>query len=152
MPSVLFVCTANICRSPMAMAIWQYKVADEFRNWVIESAGTWALVGEPAAQNTQFVLANMGLDVGSHRARSVSRELLGQFKLILTMERGHKEALQTEFPEARERVYLLSEMIDEKFDIRDPYRGPIIEYQDTEKEIEKILSQGYERICELSSP
>ena len=152
MPSVLFVCTANICRSPMAIAIWQSKVADDPSNWVIESAGTWALVGEPAAPYTQRVLANMGLDVGSHRARSVSRELLGQFNLILTMEKGQKEALHTEFPDFRDRVFLISEMINEYFDIHDPYRDPIIEYQATAGEIESILSQGYGRVIELSSP
>ena len=150
MPSVLFVCTANICRSPMAMAIWQSKVADDLSNWVIESAGTWALVGEPAAPNTKRVLATKGLDVSNHRARSVGRELLGRFNLILTMERGHKEALHAEFPEVRERVYLLSEMIGEEFDIRDSYRDPIIEYRDTAEEIETILSQGFERVCKLS--
>ena len=152
MPSVLFVCTANICRSPMAMAIWQSKVADDQNSWVVESAGTWALVGEPAAPNTQDVLRDLGLDVSAHRARSVSSELLGQFNLILTTERGQKEALHAEFPQVRERVYLLSEMIGEEFDIRDPYRDPIIEYRATAGEIESILSQGYERVIELSSP
>lgn len=150
MPSVLFVCTANICRSPMAMAIWQSKVPDEFSNWVIESAGTWALVGEPAARNTQLVLAEKGFIVSAHRARSVSSELLGQFNLILTMARGHKEALLVEFPDVRERVFLLSEMIGEEFDICDPYRDPIIEYRATAEEIERILSHGFERIYELS--
>ena len=97
MPSILFVCTANICRSPLVEALFRDMVSDEPVEWKVESAGTWALTGEPVAQKSQQVLAERNLDASKHHARSVTLELLSSFNLILTMEKGHKEALQEEF-------------------------------------------------------
>ena len=150
MPSVLFVCTANICRSPLAMALFRDKMEGEPDEWRVESAGTWALTGEPAAQKSQQVLAERGLDVSEHRARSVSLELLSSFNLILTMEKGHKEALQVEFPGISDRVYMLSEMIGSGFDIHDPIGGPLVDFQDTAEELERILTEGFEKIYRLA--
>lgn len=150
MPSVLFVCTANICRSPLAEALFRDMVSDESGEWKVESAGTWALTGEPAAQNSQQVLAERGLDASEHRARIVSLELLSSFNLILTMEKGHKEALQIEFPAIAERVFTLSEMVGSEFDIHDPIGGPLVEFQATADELESILTDGYASITQLA--
>ncbi len=150
MSSVLFVCMANICRSPLAETLFRDMVSEEPDEWVVESAGTWALVGEPAAQKSQQVLAERGLDASDHRARSVSLELLNSFNLILTMENGQKEALQFEFPSISERVYTLSEMVGDDFDIRDPIGGPLIDFQATADELERILKEGYPKITQLA--
>lgn len=150
MPSVLFVCTANICRSPLAEALFRDMVSDEPDEWKVESAGTWALAGEPAAQNSQHVLAERGLDASDHHARSVSLELLSSFDLILTMEKGQKEALQVEFPSISERVYTLSEMVGDDFDIYDPIGGPLVDFRATAEELESLLTGGYEKITQLA--
>ena len=150
MYSVLFVCTANICRSPMAMGLMQNKVRDSINEWRIESAGTWAINGEPAAINTIKVLEERGIDINSHRSRLVTLDMMRQFKLILTMERGHKEALQVEFPAYAGNVLLLSELVDGVFDVHDPIGGPLENFQETAKEIEQILSDGFENISNLS--
>ena len=152
MNSVLFICTANICRSPIAMGLLRAKVAGTGENWRIESAGTWAIDGAPAAVNSQLVLAEMGIDISNHRSRMVREKMLGEFNLILTMERGHKEALRIEFPQYRDRIYLLSEMVGGIFDIHDPIGRPLDEFRDTALEINQILDEGFERILELSAP
>jgi len=149
MPSILFVCTGNICRSPLAAALWRARVAGE-PGWRVESAGTWALDEHPASANTLAVLAERGLEATSHRARTVNGELLSAFNLILVMERGHAEALRAEFPDVAGRVYLLSEMIGKKFDIADPYGGPVVEYEATAQEIERIFELGADRMRELA--
>jgi len=149
MPSILFVCTGNICRSPLAAALWRARVAGE-PGWRVESAGTWALDGHPASANTLAVLAERGLDAPGHRARTVNGELLSAFNLILVMERGHAEALRAEFPDVAGRVYLLSEMIGREFDIADPYGGPVVEYEATAQEIERIFELGADRMRELA--
>lgn len=151
MPSVLFVCTANVCRSPMAMALWRKKLGAAADDWRIASAGTWAMDGERAASLAQAVLAGREIDLSTHRSRSVTREMLRPFNLILTMERGHKEALRAEFPEFATRIYLLHEMVGNIREVRDPMGSTLIDFQDTVREIDEILTQGYDRICELAS-
>ena len=151
MPSVLFVCTANVCRSPMAMAIFRKMVRGEGDQWIVESAGTWAINGIPAAPKTQILSKKHGEDLSYHRSRPVSKDLLNSFNLILTMEQGQKEALVIEFPESGERTFALSEMIDQNFDIPDPIGKSMEDFEGTYKEIEKTLSQGYDRILRLAS-
>lgn len=151
MRSVLFICTANICRSPMAMALWQAKVGLSATEWRIESAGTWAMEGQQAAVKTQTVLREIGLEVSSHRSRTVTSEMLLSFNLILTLERGHKEALCVEFPIIARRVYMLSEMIDARYDIQDPMGGSEADFRETLHEIDNILTAGSERINHLAA-
>jgi protein-tyrosine-phosphatase len=150
MPSILFVCTANICRSPMAMGLFKARLKDDGREWRVESAGTWAMDGAPAAENTQKVVARRGVDISEHRSRIVSGELLEQFDLILAMEQHQKEALQVEFPEVKDRVYLLSEMVDGIYDIKDPIGGRLSEFEDTAEEVDLIFDRGFEKIRDLT--
>ena len=153
MRSVLFVCTANICRSPMASEIFKHKVSklENPAEWRIESAGTWAADGNPAVQNAQLTLASLyKVDLSNHSSRVVSRKLLSSFNLILTMEKGHKEALQVEFPELAGRVYLLSEMVGEKREIHDPIGGTPFDFRDTARELDRILTEGFDKIRQLA--
>lgn len=152
MPSVLFVCTANICRSPMASALLRSKVAarPDAAEWCIDSAGVWAEAGNPASEKAQMVLKeHWGLDLSAYRSQGVSRELLRQFDLILVMENGQKEALRGEFPEFANRIYLVNEMVGLKEEVRDPYGGTIADYYDTALELDRILTKGLERIVQL---
>jgi protein-tyrosine-phosphatase len=150
MPSVLFVCTANIIRSPMAMAIFRARLGPAAAHWRIESAGTWAVEGEPAANRARYVMQARGLSLNDHSSRVVTRGMLRQFNLILTMERGQKEALQAEFPEVARRVYLLSEMAGTDTDVRDPIGGMTVDFEDTALELERLIDRGFERICQMA--
>jgi len=155
MPSILFVCTANICRSPLAMVLFREKVGLDVDNWRVESAGTWAYDGSPAAEMVRQVLSERGLDISDHRSRMVTKELLSNFDLILTMEQGHMEALKAEFPDLANRVYMLSEVIGQRFDITDPIGGIQYEFEQTAREFERIFDLGFEKILQLiqqSSP
>jgi protein-tyrosine-phosphatase len=152
MPAVLFVCTGNICRSPMAVGLFKRLIRPEKNRteWRIESTGTWAVEGMPPSQNGQIALQAMGLDISGHRSQPLTGELLEEFDLILTMEAGHKEAIQVEFPQVAGRVYMLSEVVGERRDIADPIGGPLEEYEETARELDLLLKQGFNRILQLT--
>ena len=142
--AILFVCTANQCRSPMAEAIMK----DYFQrmvlpfNWIVQSAGTWAENGHPATPFGVAVMAERGLDTSSHQSQLITRELLTQFDLVLTMESGHKEAIQIEFPEFSEKIFMLSEMAGDCINIEDPIGGIYEDYVNTANEIDDWIMKG----------
>ena len=148
-PSVLFVCTANRIRSPIAALLFRNMLHDRqsnWRQWRVESAGTWASPGMPAMEEAQTDMAERGFTINSHRSRLVNHALLAQFRLILTMETGHKEALLLEDQKLYGRIFVLTEMAGESISIEDPFGKPQTEYHRTVDEIEYWLDQGFERI------
>ncbi len=152
MHSVLFVCTANQCRSPMAEALWRAYVAKHYpqERWVIASAGTWTTAGRPAMPLTLQVLAEQGLDVRAHRSQQVDSSLIEKYRLILLMEQSQKEALHQEFPAARRRIFLLSEMSGLPYSVVDPVGGTLDDYRRTLAELADLLARGAARIHSLA--
>jgi protein arginine phosphatase len=148
MPSILIVCTANICRSPMGEGILKrlVEVCPDKNQWYIDSAGVWARYGNPPAPLSQLVMQNMGIDISSHRSQPVNKEFLRNFDLILTMESIHKEVLQNQYLRIAERIYMLSEMVGIIKDIGDPISGEIEDYQATADELDLMLSDGLDKI------
>ena len=148
---MLFVCTANQCRSPMAEALFSQRLdqADLGEGWRVESAGVWATEGTPATAYSRQVLRERGLDLDDHRSQPVGAELLGEFDLILVMEDRHRAFIQANYPQAADRVYLLTAMVDQAHNVDDPVWGAEEAYQSTVKELEDLLDRGFERIVEL---
>jgi len=153
MPSILFICTANQFRSPLAAAcllniIDLEKPAGE---WVVESAGTWTSEGQPVPALTIQVARKLGLrGLEKQRTRQVSRELLSRFDLSIVMEAGHKEALQMEFPEARSRIFMLSEVVEGiAYDIPDPAQ-PDVEAYPVSRELKMLIDRHADRIFKLA--
>jgi protein-tyrosine-phosphatase len=141
----------------MASALFLYKIEQEYqaypwivRSWQVESAGTWAVDGERAAERAQEVMQQKGLDIRNHRSRAVNRDLLARFSLILTMEKSHKEALQVEFPELAKRIFLLSEMVGNYDDIHDPVSGTLADYRAAADELDQLIDKGFDKICQLA--
>ena len=152
MPHILVVCTANICRSPVAEAVLRDRL--QYRgllDWTVDSAGTWGLDGRGASQHSITIMAEEGLDLQAHRARTITEEILEKANLVICMESGHVEAIKAEFPQHKERVFLLSEMIGHRYSISDPYGGPLENYKRMAKEITNIIDEGLERIVALAS-
>ncbi|GAP05770.1 MAG TPA: low molecular weight protein arginine phosphatase [Anaerolinea thermolimosa] len=148
-PAVLFVCTANVCRSPMAAGLFQALLSSRLPgggDWLVDSAGTWASEGQRASENAVRVMQKRGIDLSQHRSKVVSRALLNLFDLILVMEPGHKEALRVEFPEVAGRVWLLSELSGPPLPIEDPYGLSLEHYEKTASEIEAYLQAGFPEI------
>jgi protein-tyrosine phosphatase len=150
MNSVLFICSANICRSPMAMGLLRSLIEDSSDQWKIESAGVWDMGNQQVAVNTQLVLKERGIDLNDHTSRAVTGTMLSEFNLVLVMEDIHKEVLNLAFPEYTDRIYMLSEMVGEVYDIVDPIGGALADFEETAQEMERILTESFEKISILA--
>jgi len=104
---ILFVCTANVCRSPMAEAIFNALAEERGLAWRAESAGVAALEGEDITPNARAALDEVGIYAGEHRARQVSEAMLGEADLVLGMGPRHVATLRRRFEDLSEGVYAL---------------------------------------------
>jgi len=121
---ILFICTANVCRSPMAEAIFNALAEERGLLWRAESAGVTALVGEDITPNARAALDEVGIYANEHRARQVSEEMLEEADLVLGMGPRHVATLRRRFGDLSERVYALPEYAlgaPPKKGIPDPY-------------------------------
>ncbi len=106
---VLFVCTASICRSPMAEAIFNALAEERGLAWRATSAGVAALEGEDITPNARAALEEVGIYTREHRARQVDEAMLREGDLVLAMGPQHVATLRQRFGDLSERVYALPE-------------------------------------------
>ncbi|MGB1253978.1 MAG: hypothetical protein ACPG8W_25440 [Candidatus Promineifilaceae bacterium] len=151
MPHIVIACTANICRSPYVEALLRRKLEpfDE-HEWILSSAGTWAPVERSAARYSIRLAKEIGLDLSGHTSRMISAEIMREADLVLCMTSSHREALTIDFRDDKHKVFMLSEMIGRDFDVTDPYGGPLDGYIEMTTLVNQLLTEGLERIVQLS--
>ena len=145
MTFILFVCTANRFRSPLAEAFFKAKVAalNKPGEWRVESAGTWVNESLPPTLEAMEEAKKRHLNVDQHRSRIVNPSLMHQANIILTMESGQKEALAHEFPKFKGKIFQLTELGGGiPYDIPDPYstkESPVV----IAKELEELIDNKF---------
>jgi len=139
--SVLFVCTANQCRSPMAEVMMRNWLEQKGRtgSWRVASAGIDASPGIPATGTAQRAMLERGIDLNHHRSQQVSEKLLAESDIILVMEDWHKTQLLKEFPAYADKVCLIRERAGLQGDVDDPVGLPLDEYRKTADELQSLI-------------
>ncbi len=150
---ILFVCTGNTCRSPMAAGLLRHLLAEESEGdkFVIESAGLAAWPGAPAAGQAVEVAAGEGIDLGQHRARQLTAEMVAAATMIITMTAEHRDAVLALTPEAEDKVFTLIELgaggkSGAGLDIGDPFGGSLEIYRRTWEEIARHLERAWHQL------
>ena len=152
MPSVLFICTANRFRSPLAAAMLTQALHELgiTASWRVGSAGTWATPGEPALPPVAEIAHRFGIDLSGHRSRRVSRRLLAEHDLILVMQASQQEALLSEFPHLEEYIYLFSHVVERgSYDIPDSFESEQ-EVLEVAAEMDELIRRGLRYIVVLA--
>lgn len=144
---VLFICTGNICRSPMAAGL-ALKYGPSEWSRIVRSAGISAMDGQEAHPLALEQLDKREVDLSSHRARTVTPNLLTAFDLILTMEMAHARWIETRMPSVQSRVHLLGRW--RGLEIVDPVDGGRADFELAAEQIETCLSDWSRNAWQLS--
>ena len=146
--NILLVCTGNICRSPLAASLLERALRERGLEVTVASAGTGAWDGAPASEGAYLVGLERGLDLSGHRARLLTRELVENAHLILTMARHHRARVDELGGEGR--VFVLGEYAGrggDDVEVSDPFGGNLDIYRETCEELETLAAAVAERLA-----
>jgi tRNA threonylcarbamoyl adenosine modification protein (Sua5/YciO/YrdC/YwlC family) len=126
-PQVTFVCTGNICRSPLAEYYFRQQAEQHGLSWRSASAGS-LVSGIPISENSRILLAEDGIDASGHLSTQVNQELMRRSRLVLTLAAHHKNSLLNSGWRT-DHVFTLAEYVGKTHDVEDPYQQALEEYR-----------------------
>ena len=148
MNHILLVCTGNICRSPLAEVLLRRELEQRGTDGiVVSSAGTGAWEGAPASEGAYLVALEHGLDLSEHRAQLLTREVVKDADLMLTMARHHRARVHELGGERR--VHVIGEYVGRKgpeAEVADPFGSDLEVYRGTYEELEELIREAADRI------
>ena len=143
--NILFVCTGNTCRSPMAQGIFGAKNTDVYYDSAAIMQG-----GATASENAALAMSEMGIDITNHVSKQVDTDLIKWADLILTMTTGHKQILVQVFGDAINKIFTLREYTGDGGDIADPYGQDLDVYRRCAQQIEQEIDKVVKKLSEYS--
>lgn len=128
---ILFVCSGNTCRSPMAAAVLRSSLPPG-SGWIVESAGLSASPGQNASANAILALKEEGIDLSVHRSRRATRDILRRADIVIPMTRAHRAQATAMEPSVEAKSFLLMSFLPSPpkcLDLPDPIGGNIAAYR-----------------------
>ena len=144
---ILFVCTGNTCRSPMASALMNKIATDNDMEVTCSSAGIFAKSGDKASKHAIDTMKDYDIDLSEHRASPLTESKIDEYDLILTMTEGHKSMISALAPD---KIYTICEYAGYNGEIADPYGGGLKEYKQTATDIYDCLTDIAEKIYDIT--
>jgi protein-tyrosine-phosphatase len=131
---ILIVCTANICRSPMAAGLLQHFLAGQtgpLKSLQVISAGIAARQDDPISDNAAVAMRKVGIDLSEHASQPVTQRLLDEALVVLCMTESHRAMIQLQFDPVPRHLYLFRQFLPRPVDpeVDDPYGGPLSVYE-----------------------
>jgi protein-tyrosine-phosphatase len=131
---ILTVCTANICRSPMAAGLLQHALSaqpEPLQSLRVFSAGVAARSGEPVTENSVLAMKKVGIDISGNHSQPITQELLNGALAVLCMTESHRAMIHLIFTPPPKNIFLFREFLPQSADkeIPDPYGGPFELYE-----------------------
>jgi protein-tyrosine-phosphatase len=122
---------------------------EEINNWMIDSAGIFAIEGQRANPNAVKVLAKRGIDLTRHKSKKIPKDI-GNYDLILTMTENHRRFLLENYSLDKNKVFTLNSFAyNDNVDIKDPFGCDIEVYEDTYEELEQAINEVIKRLKNL---
>jgi len=154
---IITVCTANICRSPMAAALLQHALAaqpEPLRSVKVVSAGVAARVGEAASEHSVTALKKVGIDLANHRSRPLTQDMLDEAFAVLCMTESHRAMIQVQAEPVPKNLFLFRQFLSNGADkeIGDPYGGPLRVYEMARDEMVEAIPALVESLKTLLPP
>lgn len=149
---ILFVCTGNVCRSPMAVGLLRKRFSERGLDarYQVLSAGVQAENGRKASRNAIIVMAQRWIDITDHQSHTITGEDVARADLILVMSEEQAKTIRQAWPQYGWKVHRLSEMADKRQDVKDPYGSSLERYEACANTITRYIDDGLERILELA--
>ena len=145
-PTIMFVCTANICRSPMAEKLFNFMVQGQGLKFKGDSCGLMD-GGREISLHSMHLLLEQGItEAQEHISKQFTQPMLSGSRLVLTMEERQRDILRAKEPDMAHKILTLNEIVGEEGDIKDPYGSDLDNYRKTYGIIEDRLSRLIEML------